>query len=319
MRVAATTFTAIVDARRAFLGELIDDAGLFPPAQLSMPEALLAHERARTGPHAWMLGRFIVAASRLRELAETLDDGAGALRISVVIDGERSAGFAAIAKHAETGSRRLLVKSVELKLRNPSATTTGADEQMKIVLDAKEAAPAGAAVYFELDVSAGAAPEAALEAIARAAQSSESRIFAKIRCGGLVAEAIPAPARLAQVIKRAVELRVALKATAGLHHPLCRRQAEAGFTMHGFLNVIGAAVLASTLPVSESTIEAMIADEDPASFELDSTRLRWRDLSITAGEIGSARARTIHSYGSCSFDEPVEDLIALGILGSHEP
>jgi len=42
------------------LGHLIDYAGTFPPAALSMEEALENYERYRKGEHAWMLGRFIV-------------------------------------------------------------------------------------------------------------------------------------------------------------------------------------------------------------------------------------------------------------------
>jgi len=42
------------------LGHLIDYAGTFPPAALSMEEALENYEQYRKGEHAWMLGRFIV-------------------------------------------------------------------------------------------------------------------------------------------------------------------------------------------------------------------------------------------------------------------
>ena len=42
------------------------------------------------------------------------------------------------------------------------------------------------------------------------------------------------------------------------------------------------------------------------------------DLGAHAGEIGAARTRSFRSYGSCSFDEPVADLTALGILERQE-
>src|SRR5688500_16711219 len=61
-----------IDARRAFLAELIDDAGLFPPASLSMDAAVEQHVASRAGPFHWMLGRFICPASRLPELAKHL-------------------------------------------------------------------------------------------------------------------------------------------------------------------------------------------------------------------------------------------------------
>jgi hypothetical protein len=70
----------LVDAREALLGQLIDHAPLFPPASLPMDEALVEHERARASDKAWLLGRYVVPASRLHEL------GAGEIRLSVVLD-----------------------------------------------------------------------------------------------------------------------------------------------------------------------------------------------------------------------------------------
>jgi len=49
---------------------LIDYAGLFPPAKLSMAASAEAFARSRMGPHEWMLGRFICPASRLREFSQ---------------------------------------------------------------------------------------------------------------------------------------------------------------------------------------------------------------------------------------------------------
>jgi hypothetical protein len=76
---------AAVDARRALLGHLIDHAALFPPAAMSMPDALEADRRARASEDAWLLGRFVCPSSRLAELGDEQralslvvdDDGAG--------------------------------------------------------------------------------------------------------------------------------------------------------------------------------------------------------------------------------------------------
>ncbi len=53
---------------QALLGRLIDYAGLFPPASLSIEEALANYARYREGEHAWMLGRFVVPAARAAEV-----------------------------------------------------------------------------------------------------------------------------------------------------------------------------------------------------------------------------------------------------------
>jgi hypothetical protein len=55
-------------AKEELLAHLIDYAGLFPPASLSMEEAVRNYESYRRGAFAWMLGRFIVPAARAHEV-----------------------------------------------------------------------------------------------------------------------------------------------------------------------------------------------------------------------------------------------------------
>ncbi len=53
---------------RVLLDSLIDYAGLFPPASLSMTQAVKNYESYRESKHAWMLGRFVVPAAKLGEV-----------------------------------------------------------------------------------------------------------------------------------------------------------------------------------------------------------------------------------------------------------
>jgi hypothetical protein len=69
-----------MDARVAFLARLIDHAPLFPPASLSLSDAIAEDERARASESAFALARFVCPASRLDELP---DIGRG---VSVVLD-----------------------------------------------------------------------------------------------------------------------------------------------------------------------------------------------------------------------------------------
>jgi hypothetical protein len=50
----------LVDARRALLSRLFDHAPLFPPASMSLPDALAEDERAQASGDAWLLARFVV-------------------------------------------------------------------------------------------------------------------------------------------------------------------------------------------------------------------------------------------------------------------
>jgi hypothetical protein len=78
------------DVRRALLERLIDHAALFPPASMSMEDALAEDRTARASGYAWMLDRFVCPASRLDDL-----DGLDA-PVSVVLDGELASPAAAI-------------------------------------------------------------------------------------------------------------------------------------------------------------------------------------------------------------------------------
>jgi hypothetical protein len=78
------------DVRCALLERLIDHAALFPPASMTMEEALREERAARASSYSWMLDRFVCPASRLGEL-----DGLEA-PVSVVLDADLRTPAAAI-------------------------------------------------------------------------------------------------------------------------------------------------------------------------------------------------------------------------------
>jgi len=71
----------VIDARRAALSGLIDHAPLFPPASLSVPDAIAEDRRARADEHAWLLRRLVWPASKLVELGDEKR------ALSVLLDG----------------------------------------------------------------------------------------------------------------------------------------------------------------------------------------------------------------------------------------
>ena len=118
----------------------------------------------------------------------------------------------------------------------------------------------------------------------------------------------PSPAQLAAFITGCRELGLAFKATAGLHHPV-----RDGI-MHGFLNLLAAAVLAHAERAGEAELIAVLREEDPAAFRLTEETFAVHDREMDATTIAAARRELFVGYGSCSFSEPVEDLHALGLL-----
>jgi hypothetical protein len=130
----------------------------------------------------------------------------------------------------------------------------------------------------------------------RILQLGELGLRAKVRCGGSVLPTVPGLAEFVQACRR---LEVPFKATAGLHEPL-RHGDE-----HGFLNLLAAVVFGDE--------EEALADEAAESFDVSAETFRWRDRTADAYEIARARELFV-SFGSCSAQEPIDGLQALGML-----
>ncbi len=142
---------------------------------------------------------------------------------------------------------------------------------------------------------------------------------AKIRTGGLTADAHPTPEQVARFLKVCRAAEVPFKATAGLHHP-CRHMAtDVGCMQFGFLNMfVAGCMLWNDDAMSEKELEEILVEENARAFEFGPTGLGWRRRFLKFDEIATARERFAHSFGSCSFEEPLADLRALGLLPAAE-
>lgn len=304
-----TTSTALRPSVRAAFAALIDYAGLFPPAKLSLAEARSDYESARTGPQSWMLGRFIIPAAVLFESPDAVD---GAL--SVIASPEVEV-LERIGDVRGAGSR---IEALEIPIANsvsPLRTVLSADEILDVTGELEaDIATIGlrdVAVYVEIPRTGPWWPmlPAVMDALAR------MQLRAKLRCGGVTADEFPSVDEVGHFIAAAARAGVAFKATAGLHHPVRHVDPATGFTMHGFLNVLAAAALAPRL--DDETLGLVVAEEDPAAFAFDDASFAWCDQRVDLVQLERTRREAFAGYGSCSFDEPVEDLIALGILPSR--
>ncbi len=131
---------------------------------------------------------------------------------------------------------------------------------------------------------------------------------AKVRCGGPTPDMFPSPAELAHFICGCRDRGLAFKATAGLHHPI-----RDGI-VHGFLNLLGAAVLAHAEGAGPRDLVPVLLEEDAGAFEVTDEAFTVRGHAHGAGAVTAAREALFVGYGSCSFSEPVEDLRGLRIL-----
>lgn len=312
------------DARETFLTGLIDDAGLFPPASLSMEDAVAAHRASRDGENGWMLSRFICPASRLPELAKQIAemDAATPWGISVILDtasGERWLDGALADLSTARGFTAEVNDLARVEVLEVLLPATVEAPLLRKFADAVVSAGLPAPVTPFLEIPNAASLPGTLEVLAEVHDDLSERSLgrppgAKLRSGGAVEELFPTPARVATFIHWCTQLGVPFKATAGLHHPFRHMDPATGFVQHGFVNLLGAAVLSSAHDLDPDAIEEIVSDQDPDSFSLTPERFSWRSNSASESDIAAARANLFTSYGSCSFAEPVEDLTALGIL-----
>ena len=294
----------------ALLRESIDYAGLFPPAGLGMPEAVANYGSYRAGPDAWALGRFVVPAARLggfeSAAAELLPRGAGAApwRLAALLGADHGADIDAIGefncRHAAEGAGAAAVDVVEAK---PDGT-----EAVERLLTR---VPAYLQAYVEVPIARDPAP------LVAAVAARGGRL--KVRTGGVTAGAFPAPAYLVRFIRAAHRAGVPLKATAGLHHPLradYRLTYEPGSacgTMFGFLNLfLAAAFMAGGL--DDGDAERLLEERDASAIRFGPAGVEWRGRRLDLEAVSRARESVIISFGSCSFTEPIGDLLSLGLL-----
>ena len=289
---------------RALVAGLVDYAGLFPPAMLSMTEAVARYASYRDSGDAWMLARFIVPVVRLDELAAGaapyLASTGSPWRLSALVGDDAAAEADCIRSFNRSHAGRLVVDVAEVKAASV--------ERIDLV---SRALGAALTVYVELPHAAD--PRALLEAVRRTGAR------AKIRTGGVTADAFPSARQLARFIARCAQLGVPFKATAGLHHPL-RGEYRLTYqpdspvaTMFGFLNAFAAGVLALA-GMSEDALVDVLEERRITSFSFAADGLRWRSHMVTLEQLAWARASFAIAFGSCSFREPVDDLQELARL-----
>lgn len=291
---------------RALMSEVLDYAGLFPPARLEMAPTVENYARFRAGLDRWMLARLIVPVGRLEEFERSAaahlpsnrdlphDDSWAISAITAPAgDAGLAADLEAIARfnerHAQRGEGGAVIDTIELRAVD--------SESIESALDAM---PADLFPYFELPLDR--------DVRGMVAALAEMDAGAKARTGGTEAAAHPSPEALGRFIDACRLARVPFKATAGLHHAVRLEVPEVGTKQFGFLNVLLGAALRWHDRIDAAELRGVLEDESPGNFVLDEHGAAWRDRRLSSADIDSARTRFVHSFGSCSFEEPLAEL-----------
>ncbi len=145
-------------------------------------------------------------------------------------------------------------------------------------------------------------------AVLAAVAASEEACIGKFRTGGTTAEAFPSEATLATVVVEAVRLGAPMKFTAGLHHAVRFHDEATGFEHHGFLNLL-VGVHAALGGAGEREVAARLGRRDGPALA--------RDVASWSADDVSAVRRAFVSFGCCGVEDPVRDLIGLGLVESN--
>jgi hypothetical protein len=270
------------------LTRLVDDAAVFPPGNVAMPDAVKGHLAQRDGDRAHVLGVFLCPASRLPELITELHKAKPArpVPLSLVID----TGLGGVPKAVSiVESRPELLTLTMVEMPAPSDVDEVWLERVA------EFVPEDAVRVIEPRRGG----QSWLDGVRRV---TEHGYRPKLRCGGMSKENFPSVAEVADFLFVVSHGGAAFKATSGLPSAVRFTDSATALTHHGFLNLM----VATARALTGGDVREALGSTDGAALTEEANAL---------SEPAAKAVRAVFSsYGSCSFEEPVADLRELGLL-----
>lgn len=296
------------------MDSIVDYAGLFPPAELPLHDVVSNYDRFRQGDHDWMLGRLVLPVKLLdqfeAEAEAMLQAGDGlvdAWVISALIgtagteqceaDLERITRFN--QEHSDPAKGAAIVDSIELRLDDASVLEGLVENLDETIYP-----------YLEVDTSR--------DCRGLIASMADLDVAAKIRTGGIQASAHPSVEDVAVFLEATHAAGVPFKATAGLHHPLRHHAPSVDTKQYGFINIFLSACMLFADKVDPDQLRQLLAEESWESLSVSEEAIGWNSLAVDLEDIIEARECYCHSFGCCSFDDPINDLTALNLLHEHD-
>lgn len=285
---------------KVLLSSIVDYAGLFPPAKLDMGEAIANYAQYQTTPYSWMLSRFVVSASRLDEFEELLPTFPSMQRsLSVILSQNWEQEIDRL--HAFRSKQQISISALEI----PPLPVPEIEKVLPCL-------PADAESFVEIPIDG--------DIDTYLATLQQAGALAKVRTGGITTDAFPSTIQLCQFIVACAKTQVPFKATAGLHHPLrgsnrITYEPDSPSTrMHGFLNVAIAAAFVYWQKITLEEVLEVLKESSIEGFQFQEDGMGWGDRYLNISELEEVRCRFFRSFGSCSFQEPIDDLRELKLL-----
>lgn len=313
-----------------FMTRIIDYAGMYPPANLSFYQAFKLFLEYQHMADSWMMDRFVFPIREAENLLHFRD---------VLRSHGKSIKFTVLPVYNDSPKTFLDdFKTDFAKLKAITSSIQARFEldffEFKLPFSLKNALQNEVYPFFDsflaiIDSPAGKKPQVFVEmhkldgdwqyGMDRFTNMLtyypvRNSIGFKLRCGGITSDSFPEVSMIAAAIHLCRQKELPMKFTAGLHHPLSHFNSSLNTRMYGFFNVLGAAVLSHTHLLSIKELETLIVEERVDQFSFADQGMKWRDYVVNTEQIKQAREQFCLGYGSCSFDEPRQDLRSLQLL-----
>lgn len=280
-----------------YVSRLIDDAAIFPPGNLDLVSAVSQHLATRSASDELneITGPFVVDVERSNEAVNIFRQNVSAVDfdVSVIVR----------PPHGLEDVFALALSSPGLDLVGIEVVVEASGQVLEKTLRSFDDAIARTGLHPKvwIEFSDFLTRESLTEDLAILKRHGYN---AKIRTGGTVAELFPTPEHLALAISTCSRIGLSFKCTAGLHSAVRHTDDKTGFVHHGFLNILVATIRAQD-GASDREIVAVLSSEDEDI-------ITQAYLASPETKIEAAR-ELFHSFGSCSIQEPLEDLTRLGL------
>ncbi|HHU6751061.1 TPA: hypothetical protein ACUI23_001765 [Staphylococcus pseudintermedius] len=302
-----------------FEKKLIDYAGMFPPTQLPLDEAIRNYAAYIRTDDAWMINTFVVPFSHIDQLASyaSLYSTTYPLRLSVTLGksdtySETKSQLDDVRQTLQnlvTHYHWLSVDALEIPINTLIFNHPVLEDiwGLSLTLEAE--------VFMEIQTIGLDNFEQHIVQMLEAVKSFNDRhdatLKVKLRTGHVDPALVPTTAQIAYFIQQVHRFGLAMKFTAGLHHPIRMYRDEIQDKMHGHLNVFVAGFLASHFDLPHQVIQAILEEEDMENFTFTDQSLGWQSYIVTQADVQNERLTHFNSFGSCSFTTPTSELQAL--------
>jgi hypothetical protein len=284
----------------------IDYAGVFPPAELPIERAFRNYLGYRRNPGAQLLGRFVCTLPHLPAITELLKRSDEKKVYLTLITPTLEA--------PEVMSRNAPLRVTALETKVEPASFLSLEQRIRSFSDRK--------VDVLVEPLCSAAPTLEiltpmLDMISRigADLTRGSRIGLKLRLGVPSDLHVPKLSDLAAILLACAVRGIPLKLTQGLQHPFTAASPGGGYRHFGLINVLCAALIASSSRRrSQTQLLELLQGDISKLVKFGPTTLTYGSEEFSVVQIKKARTRLLVSVGSFDFEEPRSELQELGYL-----